>query len=426
MVSEIDEGARGPVPTFSYKIDLFMRSHILPRFNPERICWWLSLSGGKDSFSMAQGLRDWYAERKLEFDAVLFTINQWQGEAHNAIKRQISWQEVHVIQANAATLKATGYEVGQQAPCRACSDVRREMTDAFVLGGKQWKPQKESSKLDIVARGLHLSDTAISALWRVARGNAPFRHIVSAGKGRPISRLSERAYFAKPLFYAREFESQEYSQKAGYRHSCCGCPACKYPSRRDIVEESIAGFLRSPLWEFEVPGIRELLRHFEPADTVEEIQRRSCPGVESKHQHLPREFAREVVNGIIDRWKTVRNEVEPLLDEALDLDKVGRDRLRDLCPLIRPNKVPMPSIFRNRDIEEFADSHLMTIATLGPFWGAIGLEADIAAKVWEVQAEYFGIHLDDRWSQTTELLRGYYNKRAEPASKTGLVQIAGA
>jgi hypothetical protein len=69
----------------------------------------------------------------------------------------------------------------------------------------------------------------------------------------------------------------------------------------------------------------------------------------------------------------------------------------------------------------------MTIATMGPFWGAIGLEEDLAANAWEIQHKYFGIQIDERWSQTAELLREYYKRYAGALeTEPTLMQIGGA
>jgi tRNA(Ile)-lysidine synthase TilS/MesJ len=59
MQSEIDGSVMEPDRAFCYKLDLFMHSHVLPTFNPEHVRWLVSLSGGKDSFAMVEGLRKW-------------------------------------------------------------------------------------------------------------------------------------------------------------------------------------------------------------------------------------------------------------------------------------------------------------------------------------------------------------------------------
>jgi tRNA(Ile)-lysidine synthase TilS/MesJ len=400
-----------------------MRSHILPQFMPGQIRWWLSLSGGKDSFAMAEGLRNWHLERGLEFNAVPFTIDQWHGEAPAAIRQQIAWREVQAIEAYEVTMQSTGYKVGEQAPCRSCSDVRRNLTDDLIRRALADRRQ-DSKCVDIVARGLHLTDTTISALWGYTMGKSPAQEMRDAGKGRPISHLYGSVYLAKPLYYVREFESQQYAQSAGYRPSCCGCPACNFPSRRDIVEESIAGFLRSPRWEFDVAGVEELLALSEPIDTVAEVKDRSDSGVETKHAHLPLAFAKATVKKYMETWNSVRPYLSPVFDSAQDLDQVGVKRLRNRVRRARFQKLPIPSILSSTTTERYSGFHLMTIATLGPFWGAIGLEADLAEKAWEIQSQYFGLHVDERWSQVGELLREYYGHQGEGrTSKPALVRI---
>ena len=245
-------------------------------------------------------------------------------------------------------------------------------------------------------------------MWRYAMGKSPAQEMRDAGKGRPVSHLYGSVYLAKPLYYVREFESQQYAQSAGYRISCCGCPACNFPSRRDIVEESIAGFLRAPLWEFDAPGVEEILALSAPIDAVAAVKDRSESGAETKHAHLPLAFAKATVKKYVERWNSVRPHLAAVFDNALDLDQIGVQRLRNRGRRARFRKLPMPSILRNSAADQYSSFHLMCIATLGPFWGAIGLEPDLAEKAWATQGEYFDLHVDERWSQVGELLREYY------------------
>jgi tRNA(Ile)-lysidine synthase TilS/MesJ len=398
-----------------------MRSHVLPSFQPERIRWWLSLSGGKDSFAMAHALRNWYRVRGLHFDSVLFNIDQWHGDAAAALKRQISWEDVQVIEANELTLRQTKYEPEQQAPCRSCSNVRRDLTDALIRKGSE---SRKPGMVDFVARGLHLSDTAISALWRHTMGKSAAQDLLSAGKARPFSRLDDDLYLAKPLYYAREFECQQYARAAGHRHSCCGCPACQYPSRRDIVEESVAGFLQSSLWEFDVPGMHELLLRSGAIDDLACLKARSEPGFAAKHGHMPRAFAEETVQDYLVRWDSSGCRDQLYLDSSEDLDRIGDDHLNGRSAQIRRSRIPLPSIFRVRELATYSDWHLMTIATMGPFWGAIGLDVELASRAWEFQRGVFGIQPDETWSQVGELLRCYYKGHAgKPKHQGQLVQI---
>src|SRR5260370_21592391 len=47
------------------KIDLFFQLHILPVLDPTKIHWHFSLSGGKDSFVMANAVKNWYVRQNL-------------------------------------------------------------------------------------------------------------------------------------------------------------------------------------------------------------------------------------------------------------------------------------------------------------------------------------------------------------------------
>ena len=109
-----------------------MQSFVLQNFDPAQICWWLSLSGGKDSFVMAHILRDWYDDFGVPFRAYGFLIDQWGVPVATQAAQMIDWLPVEVIDARSDTYSRTKYESGQQAPCRKCSDVRHDMTDALL------------------------------------------------------------------------------------------------------------------------------------------------------------------------------------------------------------------------------------------------------------------------------------------------------
>ena len=79
--------------------------------------------------------------------------------------------------------------------------------------------------------------------------------------------------------FVREFESQSFSESNNYEAYCCGCPACKYPSRRDIVEESLLKlFDNNPLWEFNIPGLIDYLNYWTNSQTIY-IQQISLKGI---------------------------------------------------------------------------------------------------------------------------------------------------
>lgn len=382
---------------FQHKIDLYMRLHVISKFDAERIHWWFSLSGGKDSFAMTEGIREWYRSNRLKFTSGILTVDQWGDAAANSIKSQLPGQKVHVLDGRELTQLATNYVVGNQAPCRACSDVRRQLTDKLL---DQNEPR--TGFVNFIARGLHLSDTANSLIWRFALGRDPSAEMILNGKAKPIAKLSQVTYLVKPLTYIREFESEEYAKTRGFRPSCCGCPACKFPSRRDIVEESLRNFYRGERWEFDVPGMQELLTHFGGSDAFEF----SAPGIHAKHNHLPADFSDFAVNHFRQIIEKSKVDWTALCDSTVDLDHIGASRMQEGTNRVPLPVVPLPALLQNRSLSVLEKS---MIATMGPFWGAIGLDTRSAERAWRLQDEHFKIMVSDRWTQVTPLLRSYYS-----------------
>ncbi len=398
------------VVAFNRKIDLFLRLHILPTFTPERIHWWFSLSGGKDSFAMAEGIRQWYADHGLRLTASAFSIDQWGGVAPRSIGSQLGWVDVETVDGRLLTQELTGYSPGEQAPCRSCADARRQLSDDLLA-----RRAPRAGFVTFLARGLHLSDTAASLAWRFALGRDPAGDMITQGKAKPIVALRPDVYLVKPLAYAREFESEHYAQAAGYRRACCGCPACQFPSRRDIVEETLLLFYKDPLWEFRVPGVRQVLAQF-GAPNVEFI---SAPGVQAKQPHLPPDFGAFAVAVFRQLACVAQVAWGDLCDTSIDLDRLGAERLRYNAPLHSSPRPPLPALLRGRDLDPPEER---MIATMGPFWGAVALAPALAARAWELQRQYFGLSCDPRWTQVTPLLRQYYaQRRVIPHPRSPLV-----
>jgi tRNA(Ile)-lysidine synthase TilS/MesJ len=389
------------------KVDLFFRLHILPILDPVKIHWHFSLSGGKDSFVMAKSVRNWYLRQGLRLTASGFAIDQWGGAATRSIAGQCDWMRVTVVDAKSLTIGRTAYQPGQQAPCRSCSDVRRDVTDELI----RFNPITDVKSVNIVARGLHLSDTAISLLWRHAVGRNPFDDMARSGKGRPLVNLSQNTFLAKPLSYVREFESSLYATHEGYIQACCGCPACQFPSRRDIVEESIRELFEGPIWELDVPGVSMLVSHFGVSDIAE----LSTPGCVQKHYHLPSAFA----DFMMDRFRSLISKARPEalreLDGERDLDGIGQRRLTTNEPLLEAQFVPMPAIFSGREM-----SHVerKMVSTLGPFWGQLGLTRDLNARVARLENELFHFARDEKWTHVNPWLTEFYGSGRRKMERT--------
>ncbi len=384
------------------KIDIFFRSHVLPYFHPDDIFWWLSLSGGKDSLCMAHGIREWYLANGHNFAGQGLHFNQWGVSGEVPISQQLPWLDVRTVDAVRATRQKTQYIPGQQAPCRLCADVRRDLGDAVMRHGAK------NRKICIVARGLHLTDTAVSCLWRFAEGLSPFAQIRIAGKCRPLVPLWRDVYLAKPLYYVREFETQELTHELGFRPTCCGCPACKYPSRRDLVEETIAQHMNDPLWEFRVPGISELLGQHDSGSSAEDLSAISLPGKESKHNRLPSDFPDFVVSHFQSAvsWAEVKK-LACIWGHGY-LDDIGSERLSRQAPLINRTYLPRPKLLSTGI--RLSREEALGVAAFGPFWGAIGLEEEERRRAFAIQKRLFGMTPDSCWTHVWDLINAYYGR----------------
>jgi tRNA(Ile)-lysidine synthase TilS/MesJ len=387
----------------SHKIDLFMRAYILPTFNPNQIHWWLSLSGGKDSFVMAHVLRDWYEQAGLHFKARGFIINQWGGAAAEKVGRSLDWLPIDLIDARDDTRVRTGYERGQQAPCRACSDVRHDSTDALLD-----RVPSADGDYHFVARGLHLSDMATSLVWRFFRGESPSRSMLEQGKGRPVAHIGGRRYLVKPLSFVREFETQLLSKEIGFRHACCGCPACRYPSRRDIVEETLLQLFESDLWEFDIPGMNEFIAGHGNIIDMKGLRSSSIPGRASKHNHLPHDFSDFSLD---ETMRSLSISSLSSIGEALDfnscLDDIALTIIAGDAPEMRNGKIPAPALLARPQLNE---PMKRAVAALGPFWGAFHLSQEKRFEAHAIQQAAFGIDVDDKLSNVHRMLRRYYGE----------------
>jgi hypothetical protein len=95
-------------------------------------------------------------------------------------------------------------------------------------------------------------------------------------------------------------------------------------------------------------------------------------------------------------------------DPDKDLDRIGADYLTDSHRTAVTDSLPIPAIFRHRVLEE---REKWMIATMGPFWGAIGLPPKMGSRVWQIQEDLFSFSVDDRWGQVNALLNEYYARR---------------
>ena len=388
------------------KVDLFMRRHVLPRYRPDQIFWWFSLSGGKDSYTMCHSVYRWYKENGCSFNGSAFTVRQWANRMKESLRKQIDWLDVIELDARKQTEEFTAYRIGEQAPCSVCSNVRKMTNDEYI------KRNKKDGFVNVIARGLHLSDTAISFLWRWAFYDDYSKYSVD-GKYRPLQIIDDGLLLTKPLCYVREKESQDYAEAYRFIASCCGCPACRFPSRRDIVEETLLDIYRElndEAWEFSVPGIDKYIESLK-TESIDTLKEMSIPGFAAKHNHISNDFYDYAVgyfqnSGLISKINIGE------YDSELDLDLLASRSIQEKTKhILLRDRIPLPRILNKK--AEMTPFQKKMAATLGPFWGSIAYTRVGREYIQQRQKLITGFYVDEKWSQVNRLLNMYYKGVAE-------------
>lgn len=390
------------------KIDIYMQKYITPYFNPSRIYWWFSLSGGKDSFVMAHSMSEWYKQNNFSFHAEGFVVNQWgKSDSYLLLREQISLMPITIIDGVELTRSRINYTFGNQAPCHACSVIRKNIGDSFITNNYK------HGYINIIARGLHLSDMAISYLWRIFWNLDINSFTENLEKGKPLIRLNIQPtiYLAKPLCFVREYETQEYSNKLQFRSICCGCPACRYPSRRDIVEESLKLLFVSSKWEFDVYNVDKYLEIIGGDAPIEKI---SLSGTENKRPHIPIEFFDYMINHFKNNFSYNR------IYSTCFLDDIGTEYLTK-HQKYNLNKMVQLKLYSDRPLT-FPEKSM--IATVGPFWGCIGYQnQSMRNELIKLQYKIYNIQIDCLWSQVIPLLKEYYSNNLNCSTARCLCNI---
>lgn len=385
--------------TVESKIDLFISKYIKNSYDLNKIHWIFSISGGKDSFTMAYALKIWYKNNGYEFRSTGLYISQWDNNTKKYIESKFDWlDEICIIDAYNETLTLIS-NTTLQAPCRQCSDVRHQLSDEFL------KKYKKKGMVNFLCRGLHLSDMAVSLLWRFVWGFDTYEHLSSYGKGKPIIHLFDNNYLLKPLCFVREYESQLFAQKNNYIPAQCECPALKYPSRRDIIEESALYFFDSPLWEFDIWGMDRYIEETLMMDILD-IKRLSLKGKEVKTNIIPETYYDFTLNQLKLKTQEILSTLDGYFSYSSTLDEIGTYYLKtNMIKDIVGGTIPIPKLLTNQPL---LASERSMICTLGPFWGMIGLRQESKQKMLLLQEKLYGIYLDIGWGQTIELLKAYY------------------
>ena len=371
-----------------------MKSYVLPEFDPEKIRWVFSLSGGKDSYTMCKGIYDWYCVNGYNLIASGIYIWQWGESLHDLLVNTFPWlDEIKCIDARMNTEIELKCIKSRQAPCRKCADIRRMYSDEYLgtLG----------KELPIfVCRGLHMTDMTISILWRLI-WNGPGDHL--SGKGRPLVRLMNNWFLAKPLCFVREYESQEYSGANYYKPLSCKCPAHTFPSRRDIIEESARLIYNGHLWEFDVPGLNYYLSDIAPFSSIKEIKQLSLLGVENKTPCIPFGYYLFAKDYFLKQYPFRGISYSaPILIDSLANDLFFHGRFYD-SPTVNWSCKLLSTP------DELSDFDIRMIGTLGPLWGSIAFPLDKRKQFFALQMQLWNYLPDVLWSQVCDLIDLYYS-----------------
>lgn len=385
----------------NWKIDFYMRQYIMPLFPPEKIHWYFSLSGGKDSFVLAESICNWYKINSMKITATGFHVEQWEN-SRQEIEKRFDWlDDLLFFDAKKKTAHLLKLNRASCTLCSNCSGIRKSCTDDYF----EKINNSKSDMKNILCRGLHLTDTANSLLWRLLWEDNPVENMIITQKGYPLIQLFSNLYLAKPLCFVREYESQLYSEERNYNPFQCNCQALKYPCRRDIIEESVNLFYSDVFWEFTIPGIEDFFSNILKCSS-NIILNHSLPGKEKKHQVLPENFFRFSINYF---YETTKKNKSKLLSNVLDFN----ERLEDNMPCFLLTKQLKDIVNINFKLltcpEELSQFDIRMISTLGPLWGAFSLENKLKQRAFQIQKDVYNFYIDKTWSQVHKLLELYYH-----------------
>lgn len=396
------------------KMDRYFTDYVLPVIDPSKAVWLFSLSGGIDSWACRDLIRYWYEVNGVSLNERSFHINQWNAPvALTYVKKKPD--TITMLDAQDITHDRLNYVVGDQAPCSTCSGVRHDSTDLMVDTLLSEIPSSDSV---VVARGHHMSDLAVSLLWRYLAGKEPASAMLEAKKGHPFQALKQRAHLAKPLIYVLKSEIAAYAEEnqiAG-ECACVACPAHNFPSRRDIVNETAGALLaeHDSLWELSIPGVDPLFEKWTTNPTkAAEIRAMSQKRPQPRHDHMP--------FGAVNR-------IEEFYDYHLDRSAIPELRARfSIEPTL--DGLALPALLRQTSAQSFFVSipipkylyrfvvgtelrlsrqERLMLLCMGPFWGSFILPQHLRDEAHKMSIRLFPrLRFDDEWSHVGSFLKWY-------------------
>jgi len=395
------------------KIESFMNRLVLPKFHPNKIVWLASMSGGKDSSSMIVLLKRWYEKYNFDFTCHPFYVNQWQNSpVIDTLIPFLKTQKLNLISIDAVrrTRETLNYQASQQAPCTECSGIRRDITDelaAEMVGKYEGRPI-------VVIRGTHYTDVAISLLWRYMLGIEPVQDMHRKRKGNPLVKIAQRYYLAKPLIFCLEDEIHFFAIHERISVSCCGCPGCKNPGRRDIVRETIGRTINkySNLWELKMPFVQKLLETYGVSYGSDMFSGKYMVESLPKYTiHLPSKLP-EMALSFWDKHLNLSNHKNLQdFDHSITLDQIAKEKLHAFD--FKKNdfdKIPIPKYLLNRiKNDKLADKYdydeLLMLTAFGPFWGKCILSDNNYRFLENKQAHFFpDVEINDKLGHVNSMI----------------------
>ena len=388
----------------AWKVDYYMNHYIMSQFEAENIHWYFSLSGGKDSFVLADSIYNWYKKNNKRITATGLHILQWD-DSKSEIETRFGWlDDLLFLDARKETSQFYKSNSAKQILCSDCSQIRKTCSDTFFVN----KSTSKSKLTNILCRGLHLTDMANSMLWRLLWEKDPINSILEQKKGKPLVKLFSDLYLAKPLCLAREYECQNYADLSNYKAYQCDCPALIYPGRRDVIEESVSLFYTDLLWEFNIPGMDLFFSNILQCNK-ELILNHSMPGKEDKRPTLPEAFFEFAVDYF---YKITQSNRSTFLSYISDFNSY----IEDYMPNFLLHNQSQNMVKRNINFKLLSAPEKLTqfdkrmISTLGPLWGALSLDLPSKMQVLQMQEDIYKFHLEATWGQVINLLNLYYTK----------------
>jgi hypothetical protein len=134
----------------------------------------------------------------------------------------------------------------------------------------------------------------------------------------------------------------------------------------------------------------------------------SAPGVATKHNHLPDDFAEFAFEETLRSLSIVAlSSAGQAIDFDFCLDDVGLAAVEGRAEISFRDGIPAPAMLTRDDLGAPVKR---AIAALGPFWAAFTLPSEKRREALDLQRALFGIAVDEKLSNVHAMLCRYYGE----------------